>query len=138
MNREQIMQVLPHRAPMLLVDSIEPQPDGSVLARYTVPEKPFFCEGHFPGNPIVPGVILCEMMAQSCCMLFADAFKENLLVYRSMDQVKFRAEVHPCDTCEIHARLVEHKGSVYMCDVNLSVEGKRCAQGRITLAAGPR
>ena len=65
MNREEIQEYLPHRAPMLLLDSADVDEAGVCHARYTIPEDPFFCRGHFPGNPIVPGVILCEIMAQS-------------------------------------------------------------------------
>ena len=138
MNREEIKQLLPHREPMLLLDSMELGPDGLSHATFRIPENPFFCQGHFPGNPIVPGVILCEMMAQASSILFTEAFKENLLVYRGMDGVKFRQEVRPGDLCEITVSLLEHKGSLYVCDASLSVSGRRCAQARITLAAVPK
>lgn len=135
MEREQIMQILPHREPMLLMDRMELDANGVGHGWYTIPEDPFYCRGHFPGNPIVPGVILCEIMAQSTCQLFPEAFKDHLLVYRGLDQVKFRGEVHPGDLCETAATLLEQKGSLYVCDVVLSVGGRRCAQARITLAA---
>ncbi|MBP3202746.1 MAG: beta-hydroxyacyl-ACP dehydratase [Bacteroidales bacterium] len=137
MTREEIKTLLPHREPMLLADEIVLQEDGSVKGFYRIPEKPFYCEGHFPGNPIVPGVILCEIMAQSCCLLFPEAFKDNLLVYRGLDGVKFRGEVHPGDLCETRATLLERKGSLYLCEVSLQVDGKKCCQGKITLAAVP-
>ena len=63
MNREEIQQIVPHRKPMLFVDSIEMQGDECV-AQYTIRPNEFFTQGHFPGNPVVPGVILCEIMAQ--------------------------------------------------------------------------
>ena len=138
MDREGIMQLLPHREPMLLVDRMETDADGIGHAWYTIPDDPFFCRGHFPGNPIVPGVILCEIMAQSTCQLFPEVFKDHLLMYRGLDQVKFRKEVRPGNLCEIQARLVEQKGSIYVCDTTLSVAGQRCAQARITLAAVPK
>ena len=138
MDREGIMQLLPHREPMLLVDRMETDADGIGHAWYTIPDDPFFCRGHFPGNPIVPGVILCEIMAQSTCQLYPEVFKDHLLMYRGMDQVKFRKEVRPGDLCEVVARLVEQKGSIFVCDTTLSVAGQRCAQARITLAAVPK
>ena len=135
MTREQIMQVLPHRAPMLLLDQASLDPDGVARSTYRIPEQPYFCEGHFPGNPLVPGVILCEIMAQSAFPLFVEAFRDHLLVYRGLDQVKFRGQVKPGDLCEMSATLVEQKGNIYVCDASLSVAGRRCAQARITLAA---
>ena len=138
MNREQIQNYLPHRDPMLLIDSVEVDADGVCHGLYRIPENPFYCQGHFPGNPIVPGVILCEIMAQACFALFVEIFKDNLVVYRGMDQVKFRREVRPGDLCEIRTTLMEQKGSIYVCDASLSVSGKRCAQAQITLAATPK
>lgn len=138
MNREEIQEYLPHRAPMLLLDSAGTDEAGVCHATYRIPEDPFYCQGHFPGNPIVPGVILCEIMAQSCFHLMLEEFGHSLMMYRALDGVKFRNSVFPGDLCEITSRLEEHKGSLYVCDTTLSVGGKRCAQARITLAAVPK
>ena len=138
MTREEIKQILPHREPMLLLDSTSLEADGSARARYRIPEDPWFCQGHFSGNPIVPGVILCEIMAQACCQLFPEAFADNLVMYRGLDGVKFRGSVHPGDECEITCTLIEQKGSLYVCEAALSVSDKRCAQAQITLAAVPK
>ena len=138
MDREGIMGLIPHREPMLLVDRMEMDAEGVGHAWYTVPEDPFYCRGHFPGNPIVPGVILCEIMAQSTCQLYPEVFRDHLVMYRGMDGVKFKGVVKPGDTCEITCTLVEHKGSLFLCNASLSVSGKCCAQAQITLAAVPR
>lgn len=71
MNRAEIMEILPHRDAMLLLDEVENK-DGTAIGRYTVRGDEFFLQGHFPGNPIVPGVILCEILAQSACVLMQD------------------------------------------------------------------
>ena len=138
MDREEIQTILPHRDPMLLVDRMEVDAQGVGHAWYRIPSNPFYCQGHFPGNPIVPGVILCEIMAQSTCQLYPEIFKDHLVVYRGMDRVKFRGTVKPGDLCEVTCTLKEHKGSLFVCEAALSVSGKRCAQAQLTLAAVPK
>lgn len=138
MDREEIQTILPHRDPMLLVDRMEVDAQGVGHAWYRIPSNPFYCQGHFPGNPIVPGVILCEIMAQSTCQLYPEVFADNLVVYRGLDKVKFRGMVKPGDTCQTTCTLVEKKGSIYVCDAKLSVNGKLCAQAQITVALTPK
>ena len=100
MNREEIMTILPHRDNMLLLDDVENK-DGVAIGHYTVRGDEFFLKGHFPDNPIVPGVILCEILAQSACVLMQDAMSEGKLpVYTGLNNVKFRSPVKPGDTVE--------------------------------------
>ena len=77
MNREEIKNLLPHREPMLLVDEITVDEEGTAHGLYRVRGDEFFLQGHFPGNPVVPGVILCEIMAQACGLLIGDEIKGN-------------------------------------------------------------
>ena len=134
MNREEIQRFLPHRAPMLLVDELTLDADGTGHGTYRVREDEFFCRGHFPGNPIVPGVILCEIMAQSCSVLMMEDLRDHLPVYRGIDEVKFRQPVHPGDLCEVTCRTIGKKGGLYYCSARLEVAGRICCSGKVTIA----
>jgi 3-hydroxyacyl-[acyl-carrier-protein] dehydratase len=134
MTREEIQQYLPHRSPMLLVDEVFQDADGIVHGQYRIREDEFFCRGHFPGNPIVPGVILCEIMAQSCSCLMLDDLPGHLPVFRGIDEVKFKQSVHPGDLCETICRVDEKKAGIYFCSASLHVGGKLCCRGKLTIA----
>ena len=134
MTREEIQSYLPHRAPMLLVDELALDPDGTGHGKYRIREDEFFCRGHFPGNPIVPGVILCEIMAQSCSCLMLDDLPGHLPVFRGIDEVKFKQSVHPGDLCETTCRVDEKKAGIYFCSASLHVGGKLCCRGKLTIA----
>ena len=134
MDREEIQQFYPHRPPMLLIDEVEVDPDGTCHGRYRIREDEFFCRGHFPGNPMVPGVILCEIMAQSCLRLMLDDLSGKLAVYRGIEEVKFRNVVRPGDLCEVTCRIDERKADIFLCSAQLDVDGRLCCRGKLTFA----
>lgn len=117
MNQQELMAVLPHRPPMLLVDEahVETRADESgeydvAVGSYTVRGDEFFLQGHFPGQPIVPGVILCEMMGQTSCVLMADQLAGKTTLFAGMDKVRFRRTVMPGDTVVFTSRQLSSKG----------------------------
>ena len=134
MNREDIQQYLPHREPMLLLDEVFQEADGTVHGRYRIREDEFFCRGHFPGNPMVPGVILCEIMAQACFRLMLEDLPGHIPVFRGIDGVKFKNAVHPGDLCEVTCRVDEKKAGIYFCSAFLEVGGKLCCRGKLSIA----
>lgn len=137
MNREEIKQFLPHREPMLLVDEMTLDDNHIAHSKYTIKEDEFFLKGHFPDAPIVPGVILCEIMAQSCALLMKDDLIGKLTLYTGIDNVRFRNGVYPGDTVEVEAELTDHKMNIYVCRARLSVNGKLCVKGDLSFALVP-
>ena len=137
MTREDIKQFLPHREPMLLIDEAWVDEDGTGHARYRIKEDEFFTRGHFPGNPIVPGVILCEIMAQSGAITIKDELAGKATLYRGLDSVKFKHPVRPGDLCEITTRQLGRKGFIYTYEGSLEVAGRLCAKGTMTFALIP-
>ena len=137
MTRDEIQTYLPHRAPMLLVDEWTLDADGTGHGKYRIREDEFFCRGHFPDDPIVPGVILCEIMAQSCAVLMMDDLKDHMPFYRGIDEVRFRQPVFPGDLCEVTCHTLEKKGGIYYCSAELKVSGRLCCRGKLTIALLP-
>ena len=134
MKRDELMKFLPHRDPMLLVDEMEIDSYGVCHAKYLVKEDEFFCKGHFPGNPIVPGVIQCEIMAQSCALLVKDEIQGKTTLYTGIDKVRFKNIVKPGDLCEITARLKDRRASIFYCQAELRVNGNLCCKGELSFA----
>ncbi len=134
MNREEIMTILPHRDNMLLLDDVE-RKDGTAVGHYTVRGDEFFLKGHFPDHPIVPGVILCEILAQSACVLMQDAMSEGTLpVYTGLNHVKFRSPVKPGDTVETQCCIKRAKHPFYFAEGTVSVAGRLCVSAEFSFA----
>ena len=134
MNREEIMNILPHRDNMLLLDDVENK-DGTAVGHYTVRGDEFFLKGHFPDNPIVPGVILCEILAQSACILMQDAMSEGKLpVYTGLNNVKFRSPVKPGDTVETQCHIKRAKHPFYFAEGTVTVDGRLCVSAENSFA----
>lgn len=134
MKRDEIMNILPHRPPMLLLDDVEER-EGTAVGHYTVRGDEFFLKGHFPKNPVVPGVILCEIAAQSACVLLLDRIEPGQLpVLTGLNNVKFRSSVRPGETVETNCRIKRSKHPFYFAEATVTVEGRRCVTAEFSFA----
>ena len=134
MTREELKEYLPHREPMLLIDEINVDEEGVCHASYRIREDEFFCQGHFPGNPVVPGVIQCEIMAQASGLLLGDDIKGKVPLYAGINNVRFKQPVRPGDTIEITAKITNRRGPIVFVEAFAEVNGKRCVQGDLSFA----
>lgn len=130
MTRDDVKTFLPHREPMLLIDDVI-QDGEYAIAHYHVTGDEFFLQGHFPGNPVVPGVILCEIMAQSCCILLKDELVGRTPLYSGIDKVRFKHQVRPGDTIEIKGKITNRRGLFYIVQAQATVEGQLCVKGEL-------
>ena len=134
MNREEIMCILPHREDMLLLDEAE-LIDGISHGKYYVRGDEWFLRGHFPGNPVVPGVILCEILAQSACALLSGVSSPgSLTYYTGIDKAKFKVPVKPGDTIETKCELIKSRAPFYFAKGSANVNGKLCVSAEFSFA----
>jgi len=134
MERAQIEALLPHREPFLLVDRVvEIAPGRSAVAEHDVTEDAFWCRGHFPGNPVMPGVLIAESLAQVAALIFLaeeDARAGSTVYLVGMDKMRFRAPVRPGDTLRLEVSLLDLRRRMCTFEAEASVDGKRVATGR--------
>jgi UDP-3-O-[3-hydroxymyristoyl] N-acetylglucosamine deacetylase/3-hydroxyacyl-[acyl-carrier-protein] dehydratase len=133
----QVMRILPHRYPFLMVDRVlrfEGENKAVGLKSVTINE-PFF-QGHFPGHPVMPGVLQLEAMAQvaSILMLRRAENAGRLGFFMSADKIKFRKPVMPGDTLLIHVELVKSRGKIGKADAQCTVNGETVSEGELTFA----
>ena len=134
MNQEEIKNILPHRDNMLLLDEVE-KIDDTAHGKYHVRGDEFFLQGHFPGNPVVPGVIQCEILAQSACVLLQDQMTDGKLpMYTGLNNVRFKSPVKPGDTFETKCRITRAKHPFYFASGEGYVGDRLCLKAEFSFA----
>ena len=136
-GREQIEQILPHRDPFLLIDEvIELEPGKRVVARRAVrAEDPWFV-GHFPGRPVMPGVLIVEAMAQTgaIAVLFEEANRGKIAFFAGIDDCRFKRIVEPGDVLTLTCEIAEMRGPIGRGKATAHVGDALAARGTLTFA----
>ena len=137
MNREQIMEVIPHRDPFLLIDEVLEMEDGKrVVARKYMKEDDYWFKGHFPEKPVTPGVLMVEMLAKAVavCILSHPEFKGKIALFAGIDKVKFRKQVVPGDVLDLEVEIISQRGPIGVGKAVASVDGKKAVTCEIKFA----
>lgn len=143
MNISEILKILPHRFPFVLVDRVEECVPGSHIRAYknVTINEPFF-QGHFPEVPVMPGVLILEALAQAGGLLAASSLEGSLegklFLFTGLNNVKFRKQVIPGDKLELYCDNMRRKLNLCKMDATAKVDGKVAAQAEITAALGDR
>ncbi len=137
LNNIEIQKILPHRYPFLLVDKILEIEEGkkAVGIKNVTVNEPFF-QGHFPANPIMPGVLIVESLAQvgAVMLLSTPENKGKLGVFTGINNMKFRRQVVPGDTLLLEAELITYRHGMGKANVKATVDGAIAATGEISFA----
>jgi len=136
---EEVKAAIPHREPFLFVDEIVEYEENRILCKKTFHADEFFFAGHYPGFPVVPGVLQCEAAMQAGAILLTKVFKDDdlngrLPVVAGLDKVRFKEMVRPGDTLFLEVKYKNKMAGVYFLHAKVSVNGKTSAHFDVACA----
>lgn len=139
LNTKQIMEIIPHRQPMLLIDTIEELEPGvrAVGKKCVTMNEPFFA-GHFPQEPVMPGVLMVEALAQvgAVAILSLEDMKGKTAYFGGINKCKFRRKVAPGDKLRLETKIIRRKGPVGIGSAVASVDGEVAVEAELTFMIG--
>ena len=139
LNTKEIMEIIPHRHPFLLVDTIEELEAGvRAVGKKCVTYDEYYFRGHFPNEPVMPGVLIIEALAQvgAVCILSCEQLKGKTAYFGGINQCRFKKKVVPGDVLLLEVELIKQKGPVAIAKAVATVEGKVAASAELTVAIG--
>jgi len=137
LDRAGIEEILPHREPFLLIDEVlELEPGERVVARKQVREDEWYLRGHFPGRPVMPGVLIVEAMAQTgaVAVLSEEENRGRIALFAGIDDTRFKRIVEPGDELELECTLEQVRGPIGKGKARATVDGQLAARGTLTFA----
>ncbi|HEX2504698.1 MAG TPA: 3-hydroxyacyl-ACP dehydratase FabZ [Gaiellaceae bacterium] len=137
LGKAEIEAILPHRDPFLLLDEVlELEPGVRVVARKRVREDEWYLAGHFPGRPIMPGVLMVEALAQTgaVAVLSEEENRGKLALFAGIDDVRFKRLVTPGDELELVCELERVRGPIGRGKARATVDGELAVRGTLTFA----
>lgn len=139
MNIEEIMNIIPHRYPFLLIDRIEEVTPGerAIGIKCVSINEPFF-QGHFPGKPVMPGVLIIEALAQvgAVAILSLDEFKGKIAYFAGIDKAKFRRKVIPGDVLRLEVEIIKRRGPMGIGKAVAYVGDKKACEAELSFVIG--
>ena len=137
LNQEEIKEIIPQRDPFLMIDEVEEYvPGESCIAYKNVNESEWYFKGHFPGNPIMPGVLITESLAQAgaVAILSLPENKGRNALFGGINNMKFKKMVIPGDRLKLEVKIIKRKGPIGVGEALATVDGKVAAKGELTFA----
>jgi 3-hydroxyacyl-[acyl-carrier-protein] dehydratase len=143
LSHDEVLELLPHRPPFLLVDEVEELEAGvRCVAARTLRDDDFWFAGHFPGNPVMPGVLIVEALAQTATLAAASApassaagsMEGKIGLFAGIDKVRFKRVVKPGDTLRLEAEIIAVHGPVGRAKVKAMVDGQLACRGELMFA----
>lgn len=137
LNKEEIKKIIPQRDPFLMIDEVEEYvPGESAIAYKHVNENEYYFKGHFPGNPIMPGVLIVESLAQTgaVAILSMEENQGKNALFGGIDKLRFKKTVVPGDTLKLEVKIIKRKGPIGIGEAIATVNDKIVAKGELTFA----